>query len=266
MAIQISSLQNPLLKTVLDLQQKSSARKATGLFVAEGRREASLAISNGYKVEFVIVCPEIYNPDPPYPIALDKIKPDQLIEVNSKVYNKMAYREDAEGIIIIAHTKEIGFEKLKTSGQPFFIVLEGVEKPGNLGAVLRTADAVGVSALLLCDSKTDIYNPNAIRSSMGCTFTVPIVSCSSKEATDWLKKNKITITAAALETQTLYTEADFKKPSAIAFGTEKSGLSPIWLENADLIVKIPMKGMVDSLNVSVSAAIISYEVIRQRGI
>ncbi len=264
MTKQIHSLQNPLVKTVLDLQQKRSARNATGLFVAEGRREASLAISNGYEVEQLILCPEIYHPDPSYPVALDKFSTDQLIEANPRVYNKIAYREDAEGIIIIAHSKTKRLDQLSTAQRPFFIILEGVEKPGNLGAVLRTADAVGATALIMCDSKTDIYNPNAIRSSMGCAFTVSIVSCSSKQAIDWLKENNIKIHAATLETKTLYTEADFLKPSAIVFGTEKFGLSNIWLENADLKIKIPMNGMIDSLNVSVSAAIVAYEALRQK--
>ncbi len=266
MTKQITSLQNPLVKTILDLQQKSSARRSTSLFVAEGRREVSLAISNGYKMEFVIICPEIYNPDPSYPIALDRIPKGQLIEVTPKVYNKIAYRQSTEGIITIAHSKTVGLCDINTSGQPFFIVLEGVEKPGNLGAILRTADAAGVAALVLCDSKTDIYNPNSIRSSLGCTFTVPIVSCSPKEAIDWFKKSKIIIHAATLDTSTLYTDVDLTKPTAIAFGAENLGLSPIWSESADLKIKIPMKGMIDSLNVSASVAVISYEALRQKGL
>jgi len=260
----ITSLQNPLVKSILDLQQKSSNRKSTGLFVAEGRREVSLAIANGYKVEFVIICHEIYKSDQSYPIDFDSINTEQLIEVSQKVYNKMAYRENAEGIIIIAHSKTTRLDQLNIARQPFFIILEGIEKPGNLGAVLRTADAVGATAVLMCDSKTDVYNPNTIRAAMGCTFTVPIVNCTSEQAIDWLKKIKVTIYAAALETQSFYTDADFTKPSAIAFGTEKFGLTKTWTDNADTIVKIPMKGKIDSLNVSVSVAIIAFETTRQR--
>jgi TrmH family RNA methyltransferase len=260
----ITSLQNPLVKSILDLQQKSSARKSTGQFVAEGRREVSLAIANGYKVEQIVFCPEIYKHDPSYPVDLNIISKEILVEVSKNVYNKLAYREDAEGIILVAHSKTRTLDEVNISEQPFFIVLEGLEKPGNLGAVLRTSDAVGAAAVLMCDSKTDVYNPNTIRAAMGCTFTVPIVNCTSQQAIDWLKKNKVTIYAAALETQISYTDADFTKPAAVAFGTEKFGLTKNWTDNADTIVKIPMKGLIDSLNVSVSVAIMAYEALRQR--
>ena len=177
----------------------------------------------------------------------------------------MAYREGSDGILTLAKPKSHALENLSLEEDPFIIVLESVEKPGNLGAVLRTADAAKVSAVVICDPATDLYNPNTIRSSVGCAFTVPIAICTSEEALSYLKSKKIKTFAAELGASQWYHETDFTKGSAIIMGTEADGLTNFWLENADARIKIPMRGEIDSLNVSVSTAVITFEAMRQRG-
>lgn len=260
----ITSLHNPLIKSILKLQQKASERKSSGTFVAEGRREVSLALRNGIEAEKLIWCPEIYQPDAVYPIVFDTLPSQSLAEVSPAVYNKMAYRENVEGIILLGKSRHISLEDYLPSGQSFIIVLEGVEKPGNLGAILRTTDAAAADAVFLCDARTDLYNPNAIRASLGCVFSQKVILCSSRDALAWFRKNAIRIFAAAPETPYLYFDADFKQPTAIAFGAEDEGLSPIWFEKADKVIKIPMNGIIDSLNVSASVAIVTFEAVRQR--
>jgi len=248
----ITSPQNPKIKDLLLLETKSRERKARGLFVVEGRREYRRAVAAGYQTETLFVRegePEAGQAD---------------FVVSRSVYEKIAWREGTEGIVAVMQVRERWFEDLSLSSAPLILVLESVEKPGNLGAVLRTADAAGVDAVLVCDPLTDLYNPNVIRASLGAFFSVPVVACTSQEAFDWLSDHGISILTAQLQDSELYYETDMVRSTALVFGTEDKGLTPFWRERADAHIRIPMVGTMDSLNVSVSAAILAFEAVRQR--
>ena len=257
----ITSLQNQRVKDVVKLANARERRKQN-LFVIEGARELSLALSGGYIVRNLFVCDELLSRAGEELAA----KLDAPIEkVSMEVFRKMAYREESDGIIAVSEPRYLPLMDIRLSENPFVIVLESVEKPGNLGAVLRTADAARVDAVIVCDPKTDIYNPNTIRSSIGCVFMQQIAVCTSDEAFSWLKQAGIRVFAAELTASEWYHETDFTKPTAIVMGTEADGLTDYWLSNADHRIKIPMRGYIDSLNVSVSTAVLTFEAMRQRG-
>jgi len=259
----ITSLQNPRVKQIVQLS-KARERREQELIAMEGAREIGLAIDAGYQIETLYICPEIYSKSE-YPDLILQIPTQIKIEFTPAIFEKLAYREGSDGLIALIKPKDHSLKNLKLPKNPFIIVLESVEKPGNLGAVLRTADAAKVDAVIVCDPSTDIYNPNAIRSSVGCMFTVPIGLCSSEEAFKWMKENGIKSFAAELTASNWYQDCDFKKPSAIIMGTEADGLTDFWLQKADERIKIPMRGKIDSLNVSVSTAVLTFEAMRQRG-
>lgn len=262
---QISSLQNPGVKNLILLSEKSSARKEQNLFIIEGEREISRAKANGFRFESCYYCPEIISKESHILInSLDKTT--KLFEVNKAVYSKIAYRENVDGIIVTAYIKTLSLKEIKLKENPLILILETVEKPGNLGAILRTADAAGLDAVFICDTKTDIFNPNVIRSSLGCLFSNQVVNCESPEAITFLKSKGITIFAAALQDSVDYLNQDYKRGSAFAMGSEAFGLSEIWRKEANCIIQIPMAGIADSLNVSVSAAVLVFEAVRQRKI
>lgn len=258
----ISSLQNQAVKNIVKLS-KSRERRAQQLFVIEGARELSLAQRAGYQIESLYLFPELIEKTK-YPQVLDNVDKEKIFEVTQPVFEKIAYRENSDGIIALAKPKLHLLSELKLSDNPFIIILESVEKPGNLGAVLRTADAAAVDGVIVCDPLTDLYNPNIIRSSVGGIFTVQTAVCSSEEAFQWLKANNITSYAAELHAAEFYQDVDFRKSSAVVMGTEADGLTDFWLQNADKRIKIPMLGEIDSLNVSVSTAVITFEGRRQR--
>ena len=255
MSDKITSLQNPKIKDIISLETKSRERRARGLFVVEGRREVSRALASGFEPVEMFFCGE----EGEF-AGVDCSK----YEVSPQVYSKIAYREGTEGIVAVFSARNPRLEDLKPGDNPLIMVLESVEKPGNLGAALRSADAAGVDAVLVCDPLTDIYNPNVIRASLGAVFSVPAVECSSQEAADWLKHNDIRILTAQLQDSELYYDIDMKRPTAIVFGTEDKGLTDFWRERSDARIRIPMAGLMDSLNVSVSAAILCFEAVRQR--
>lgn len=267
--LEISSLQNPLVKQVFKLQQKASERRKTGLFVVEGRREVSLAITHRVAVDQILICNDIYREDTSYPINIRSS--NRVTYISRTVYNKLAYRKDAEGVIMTGLQKPLSLNDLYLPGDALVLVLEGVEKPGNLGAVLRTADAAGIDALILADARTDIFNPNAIRASLGCVFTVPTVLCTNHEAIEWLMnpckwpdKKVPAIYAAALQTSINYCCCNMTGPTTLVFGSEDKGLSETWLSAANQTIKIPMAGAIDSLNLSASVAVLCFEARRQR--
>lgn len=258
----ISSLQNPQIKNIAKLS-KAKERKQQNLFVLEGARELALALSVGYAVQSIFLCKDLFSKTD-YPQVLADISDSQIYEVTKPVFEKIAYREGSDGLLALMIPKNHNLLDIPLTDNPFVIVLEAVEKPGNLGAILRTADAAKASGVIICDPLTDVYNPNAIRSSIGCVFTVPLAICSSKEAHLWLKQNSIVTYAAELQASVEYHTVDYKKASAIIMGTEADGLTDFWIKNADKRIKIPMRGAIDSLNVSVSTAIITFEAMRQR--
>ena len=239
----ITSVQNTRVKHVVALQQKSSLRREEGLFVVEGQREIEHCVACGYEVV------ELYKKDE---------------NVNAAVYEKMAYRGSTEGMIAVVKCKEHTLKDLRLKEDPLIVVLESVEKPGNLGAVLRTAEAAGVDAVIVCDPLTDVYNPNVIRASIGGIFCVPTAVCSSEECIAFLKAHQVQIPTAQLQDSYEYYDYDMRQATAIVMGTESTGLSQQWREAADAHIRIPMLGRLDSLNVSVSAAILMYEAVRQR--
>jgi TrmH family RNA methyltransferase len=256
----ITSLQNQRIKDVAKLGQLRERRKQN-LFVIEGLRELSQAVAGGYDITGLFVCDELLSGDGAELIDRLNLRAEK---VSAEVFGRIAYRDASDGLIALSRPKSLSPEEVRLSACPFVVVLEAVEKPGNLGAILRTADAAGVDAVMVCDPKTDIYNPNVIRSSIGCVFTKQIAVCTSEEALHWLRQAGIRIHAAELTASECYHAADFTLPSAIVMGTEADGLTDFWLQNADRRIKIPMRGYVDSLNVSVSTAVLTFEAMRQR--
>ncbi len=255
---QITSMQNPKLKRLLALQQKSSERRREGLFVVEGRQEVMHCLEAGYRLDSVFCCQELLGDG--LTLSADVRK----FAVSKDVYQKVAYRGSTEGVIAEVRQRPQALGDLQLAAQPLIVVLESVEKPGNLGAVLRSADAAGVDAVIVCDPLTDLYNPNLIRSSVGAFFTIQSVACTSDECISWLKSHGIQILTAQLQDSRLYYDTDMTRSTAIVMGTEHSGLTPQWRQAADAHIRIPMLGRVDSLNVSVSAAILMFEAVRQR--
>ncbi len=258
----ITSAQNPKIKDLLSLQEKSKERRRKGLFVVEGRRELLHCMEAGYEPHTIFVCHEILSRT-----DFDEIASRctcNFIEIPQHLYDKVAYRGGTEGVIAEMHCKEMSLEALKMKENPLVVVLESVEKPGNLGAVLRSADAAGADAVIVCDPLTDMYNPNLIRSSIGAIFTVPVAVASSEETIKWLKDNGIRIYTAQLQDSEWYYDTDMRGGTAVIMGTEATGLTDAWRKAADAHIKIPMLGRLDSLNVSVSAAILLFEAVRQR--
>lgn len=269
----ITSAQNEKIKNLLTLQDKSRERKKQGLFVVEGRRELLHCIQAGYIPFTIFFCPDIISKSDRNEIeqAIEKLNASRcsgnsplLIEIPQHLYDKVAYRGGTEGVIAELKCKEHGLESLNLKENPLVVVLESVEKPGNLGAILRSADAAGVDAVIVCDPLTDLYNPNLIRSSIGAIFTVAVAAASSEDTITWLKKKGIKIYTAQLQDSEWYYDTDMKKGTAVVMGTEATGLTDAWRNAADAHIKIPMLGRLDSLNVSVSAAILMYEAVRQR--
>jgi len=259
---QITSLQNPLIKDAFLLKEKSKARKKSGLFIIEGQREVSLAIKGGYKIETILFLPDLISESQIIELTNQQIN---IIEISKEVYQKLAYRETTEGVIAIAKSKEFSLNNLSfKTKNPLILVAEAPEKPGNIGAILRTADAANVDAVIIAIPKTDLYNPNIIRSSVGCIFTNQIATGTTSEIIQFLKENNIAIYCAALQASVDYHTQDFTKPTALVVGTEATGLSDKWLEHASQNIIIPMQGEIDSMNVSVAAGILIFEAKRQR--
>jgi TrmH family RNA methyltransferase len=258
---QITSLHNPFIKSVIQLQEKAKARKQSGLFIIEGKREIQLALKGGYCIETVLFLPEITSETELNSFS----KSAELIQITKEVYQKIAYRDTTEGIIAIAKTKTLLLSDLKLSKNPLILVVESIEKPGNLGAMLRTADAANIDAVLIANPKTDLYNPNIVRSSVGCLFTNQIAVGTTDEIIEFLEKNSIHFYSATLQNSTHYHTQNFTLPTALVVGTEATGLTQKWREKATQNIIIPMQGEIDSMNVSVAAAILLFEAKRQRG-
>ncbi len=266
---EITSAQNPKIKEVALLLEKSRERRKQSLFVVEGLREVTSALKNGYTIKSLFFNGELFSNDDILNFAkqTDGASAIQLFSLTAPAYSKIAYRENTEGVVALIHEKNLTLDRIqfgKRWKSPLVLILERVEKPGNLGALLRTADACGIDAVLVCDPLTDLYNPNLIRSSLGGIFTTQVVACTNEEALQWLRHNKINILTAQLQDSSWYYDTDMLSPTAIVMGTESTGLTEFWRKEAKAHIKIPMLGELDSLNVSVSAAILCYEAVRQR--
>ncbi len=264
----ITSSQNPRVKQLVKLRDKRS-RDKTGLFLIEGFREILRAAQADRKIDELYYCPSLFlgeNEDKI--LAHLKEKGTELVECTKAVFQKISYRDRPDGLLAVApklHASLADLEKrLEGKKYPFLVVAESVEKPGNLGTMLRTCDAVGVDAMIVADPRTDIHNPNVVRASVGTLFTVPTFEVTSDELIPWLKEKNIPIIATTPEAETFYSEMNLRIPLALAFGTEQLGLTDQWLDAADIQVSIPMVGLADSLNVAISSAVLLYEVFRNR--
>ena len=271
----VTSAQNPKIKHLLALQEKSRLRKAEGLFVVEGVREVARALDAGYQAENLFVCPEIFEAgEGTEHDALNALMQGEatgrcgesplIVEIPAPLYEKIALRGSSEGILAEMRVKSHRLEDLSLPENALVIVLESIEKPGNLGAILRSADGAGADALIVCDPLADVYNPNVLRSSLGALFSVPTAVCSSEAAIAFLQKNKVQILTAQLQDSKPYYDVDMTGPTALIIGSESDGLTDAWRTAANRHILIPMLGKMDSLNASVSAAILLYEARRQR--
>lgn len=267
MSIRITSLQNPRIKEVLKLV-KSSARDQRRMTVVEGTRECSLALAAGIVPGEAYLCPELLTADTTHLVAqlrrLDAARQTWLAEVTPDIFAKLAYRGASGGVLLVIPYLQHSLATLQPPNPAFLAVIEGVEKPGNLGAILRSADAAGVHGVIVSAGGTDIHNPNVVRASLGTLFTRPVLEADPAQTIAWLQARRIAIVAATPETTHPYTLFDYAQPVAVVMGSEAHGLSPLWREAAASLVTIPMLGQADSLNLATATALMLYEVVRQR--
>ncbi len=258
----IQSPQNPLIKELFLLKEKSRARKKVGNFLIEGKRELSLAIKGGYKINTLLFFPDLFSESEAKAMSRYGI---EIIEISKEVFQKLAHRDTTEGVIAVVNSKTHELEELRLSSKnPLILVAEAPEKPGNVGALLRTADGANVDAVIIANPKSDLYNPNIIRSSVGCVFTTEIALASTEDAIAFLKKYNFNIFSAILQESEPYHTQDYTLPTAIVVGTEATGLTQQWRDAATQNISIPMQGVIDSMNVSVAAGILIFEAKRQR--
>lgn len=257
----IESIHNPIIKSIVQLQEKAKNRKKEQSFVIEGVREIQLALKGGYQITTLLFQSELIS----LPQLSDIISPNtQVIQISKEVYQKLAYRDTTEGVIALAKTKTLSLEDLQLKPNALILVAEATEKPGNIGAILRSADAANIDAVIIANPKTDLYNPNVIRSSVGCVFTNQIAMASTEDTIGYLKQNNISIYCATLQDSTGYHTLDYQKATAFVVGTEATGLSQEFRDHSTKNIIIPMSGQIDSMNVSVAASILLFEAKRQR--
>ncbi|WP_088322907.1 TrmH family RNA methyltransferase [Polaribacter tangerinus] len=259
---EITSIHNSTIKALVKLQEKSRERKKTGSFLIEGIKEIKLAIAANYQFDTILFYEDLISEKN----VVSLFKTDvTCIKISKEVYEKLAYRDTTEGIIAVAKAKDFSLENIKFSTKtPLILVAESLEKPGNIGALLRTADAANIDAVFIANPKSDLYNSNIIRASLGCVFTNQIATGTTEEIINFLVEKKVQIFATTLQNSNAYFKENYQKASAIVVGTEATGLSTIFREAATQNINIPMQGQIDSMNVSVAAAIVLFEAKRQR--
>jgi RNA methyltransferase, TrmH family len=261
--LEITSPVNPRIKQLVALRRRRDRERA-GVTLVEGLAEVRLALDAGVRPLALYYCPELSGPDERELTGGAASRGAEVIRVTRTVFEKISYREGPDGWLAVVPAIETTLGRLDLPADPLVLVCAGLEKPGNLGAILRTADAAGIAAVIAADPVTDWGNPNVVRASKGTVFSVPVASGTSAAVIDWVAATGLKVVAATPRARQLVTEADLTGPIAIAVGAEQTGLTADWLEQADLRVRIPMFGRADSLNVSTSAAIITYEAVRQR--
>lgn len=263
--ILLTSTANPRFKAALSLQERRGRKER---FLIEGYREILRAVEGGVEMDEIFSCPEFFLGENEEALIAQTAAKDHF-RCTKALFEKLSYRDRPDGLVAVAKIKKKGLadlEKvLKTTKNPFFIIAEAIEKPGNLGTILRSADAAGADGVVVCDQCTDLYNPNTVRASVGTLFTVPVFEAGSAETLGLLKKHQVRVLAATPGASHIYTEVDMRGPVALVVGTEQLGLSAQWLSGADMRVKIPMRGHADSLNVATATTLLLFEVIRQRG-
>jgi len=262
--MKITSLTNGKVKALVKLREHR-ARKKTGLAIIDGIREIALARQAGVAIEEMYICPEILEKQSLRKSVDNAVPAGQtMTEVTPEVFHKIAFGDRAEGVLAVCRPAEKALQDIRLGDVPFIVIVESLEKPGNLGAILRSCDGAGVDALCMSGETTDIYNPNVIRSSLGTVFTTTAVETGNEEVLKFVREKRMQVVATSPSGKINYTKADLKGPLALVLGSEQKGLSEFWVNHADLLVKVPMKGQADSLNVSNTAAVLIYEVIRQR--
>jgi len=260
----ITSAQNPSIKQAISLRD-AKARREARLTLIDGVREIYRAHDAGVEIDKVFVCPSLFGGgDELHLLGVLKQQRVKIVEVIESVFEKITFGQRMEGLLAVSHIPQRSLSDLKPSGQSLYVIAQGLEKPGNIGAILRTCDAAGIDGLLLVDTKTDLYNPNVIRASTGTVFSVPTAIADEGAILDFLNRYKIRTWGLLPQSDNNYTQADLTGPMAIVLGSEDKGLSDFWRQHLDGDIKIPMKGKADSLNVSVCAAIVIYEALRQR--
>lgn len=265
-SLYISSVQNERIKQAVKLRDRST-RNDTDRFLIEGYRELFRSVDAGWKIESLFYCPEFFlGVNENDLIAKIASSGAHLLHCSETVFKKISYRDRPDGLLAIAPQRHVSLDDLnkQLKNNPFLIIAEAIEKPGNLGTILRCSDAVGLDALILSDPCTDIYNPNVVRASVGTLFTVPVVESKGEEVIKWVQKLQIPILAATPHAAKEFTDVDLTGPLAIAVGTEQLGLSQQMLEQSTLHVRIPMCGIADSLNVAMATTVLLYEALRQR--
>lgn len=260
----ITSLQNPRVKQIVKWRDRKD-RDRDKVVLIEGYRALTRALAAGFPINEVYCCPELYQGSNEGKLLAElENRGARIFQVVPEAFIKMTYRDRPEGLLGIGQQKKLTLDSITPGETPFYLVAEQIEKPGNLGTMLRSCDAAGTDALILCDKRTDLWNPNVVRSSTGVLFSMPVPEVSSREAFDWLKANNIAIMAATPHADCMYTDVDLTQPVAIAVGAEEFGLSSLWMDNANMKVRLPMMGSADSLNVATATTILLYEVLRQR--
>lgn len=259
--LKITSLQNPKVKDAVHLRDRRK-RSEADLFLIEGYREIKRALDAGRNIETLFICPEFFLGENER--SLIERMNGQVFECSKDVFFKISYRDRPDGLLAIAPQLHLSLSDLQLKQIPFLLIAESIEKPGNLGTILRSADAAGVDAVIVCDPTTDIHNPNVVRSSIGTLFTLPVLEADGPETLAFLKKKKISLVAATPHAKKEFTEVDLTVPLAIAVGTEQYGLTSNWMKEADIEARIPMFGAADSLNVASATTLLLYEVVRQR--
>lgn len=262
----ITSLQNPRVKEAVRLRDRRHRQKQ-GRIVIDGARELARALGAGVPMQEIFVCPSLcQNDEARRTLELVAQAAAEVLEVTEPVFEKLAFGDRAEGVLGVAATPSTSLDRITLPDCPLVAVLEGIEKPGNVGAVLRSADGAGVSALIVADGGTDLFNPNAIRASLGTIFTRPVAAASSTETLAWLRRQGLAIYAARVDGSQPYTTANLRQPAALVLGSEATGLSNAWRADDVAAIRLPMRGVADSLNVSATAAVLFYEALRQRSL
>ncbi|MDX2776228.1 RNA methyltransferase [Streptomyces caniscabiei] len=260
----ITSVHNPRIKALAKLKKRSE-RDKQGVFVTEGYRPITRALAAGFHFAELYYSPEWFlGENEPALLKKAEAAGTRLTRIGKEAFLKIAYRERPEGLVAVGSQWHTALTDLTLSNNPFVIVVEAIEKPGNLGTILRSADATGAEAVIVCDAVTDVFNPNVVRASTGVLFTTPTIVTDSKSTIDFLKRNAIKTLAATPAATQVYTDVDMTGPLAIVMGSEQFGLTDLWLDTCDIPVRLPMAGIADSLNVSAATVALAYEVVRQR--
>lgn len=255
--MRITSLQNPRVKHIAKLRDDAHQRKLDGLMLVEGLDEINLARGAGHQPLTILTATDLVR---------QALGPSgaELLDITPAIFKKLSFRENPDGWLAVFRVPTAKLADLRLDSDPLLIVVESVEKPGNLGAILRTCDAAGIDGVIVCDPRADIYGPNVVRASRGTVFTVPMAVATGDEVRNFLRERGIRIAAASPAAEAVYTRQDLRGPLAIAVGTEDRGLSEAWMTEADVVLQIPMRGKINSLNVSVAAALLLFEAVRQR--